>query len=150
MKPDAPITAAEPSPPMVAPEHSPTADSSRLTGTWVKRLSCATVSISGLSQLSGRLATSFTPQSASWSAMRFAVSPLFDDVPVSLTSDPDFDRKSLAFSLCAVESAGVARPSAAPVPVLRFRKSDGEDAMKELIKQYLDDGVSRRKLMTGL
>jgi hypothetical protein len=34
--------------------------------------------------------------------------------------------------------------------VQRYRKPGEEDAMKDLIKQYLDHGISRRGLMTGL
>src|SRR6266850_7005480 len=77
MKPEAPISAAEPRPPMYAPAHKPIADSSRLTGTWRKRASPSRWVMSSLIQLSGRLATSFTPQPASSSAMRRAVSVRF-------------------------------------------------------------------------
>src|SRR6266850_821826 len=79
MKPEAPISAAEPRPPMYAPAHKPIADSSRLTGTWRKRASPSRWVMSPLIQLSGRLATSFTPHSASSSAMRRAVSVRFTE-----------------------------------------------------------------------
>src|SRR5260221_13966937 len=58
---------------MYAPAHKPIADSSRLTGTWRKRASPSRWVMSSLIQLSGRLATSFTPHSASSSAIRLAV-----------------------------------------------------------------------------
>src|SRR5580692_3458332 len=77
MNPEAPISAADPMAPIYAPEHSPIADSSRLTGTWVKRSSCSMVLIRSISQLSGRLATSFTPHDASSSAMRAATVAVF-------------------------------------------------------------------------
>src|SRR5580692_4228657 len=77
MNPEAPISAADPMAPIYAPEHSPIADSSRLTGTWVKRSSCAMVLITSISQLSGRLATSLTPHDASSSAMRAATVAVF-------------------------------------------------------------------------
>src|SRR5258706_11490079 len=77
MKPEAPISATEPWPPMYAPAHKPIADSSRLTGTCVKRASPSRWVMSSLIQLSGRLATSFTPHSASSSAIRLAVSLRF-------------------------------------------------------------------------
>src|SRR5258706_13346575 len=62
---------------MYAPAHKPIADSSRLTGTWRKRASPSRWVMSSLIQLSGRLATSFTPHSASSSAIRLAVSLRF-------------------------------------------------------------------------
>src|SRR5260221_14215211 len=62
---------------MYAPAHKPIADSSRLTGTWRKRASPSRWVMSSLIQLSGRLATSFTPHSASSSAIRLAVSVRF-------------------------------------------------------------------------
>src|SRR5258706_7515114 len=58
---------------MYAPAHKPIADSSRLTGTCVKRASPSRWVMSSLIQLSGKLATSFTPHSASSSAIRLAV-----------------------------------------------------------------------------
>src|SRR6266540_3634455 len=63
-KPDAPISANAPTPLMNAPEHSPIADSSRLTDTWRKRASPAYCVMSWVIQPSGRLATSEMPHSA--------------------------------------------------------------------------------------
>src|SRR5947207_901140 len=77
MKPEAPISAAEPSPAMYAPAHRPIADSSRFTGTCRKRSSPSRWLMRPLIQLSGKLATSFTPQPASSSAMRRAISLRF-------------------------------------------------------------------------
>src|SRR5882724_2795539 len=74
MKPDAPISAADPSAPIYAPEQSPIADSSRLTRTCTKRSSLSMVSIRSINQLSGSEATSFTSHLASCSAMRLPTS----------------------------------------------------------------------------
>ena len=76
ISPDAPISASEPLPPKNAPEHSPTADSSRLTGMWSKRVSASNSSISAAIQPSGRLATSSMPHPAASSAMAAAISRL--------------------------------------------------------------------------
>src|SRR6478736_20772 len=71
-KPDAPISANVPMPLKNAPEHSPIADSSRLTETCRKRASLAYCVMRLVIQPSGRLATSEMPQSADVSAMRLA------------------------------------------------------------------------------
>src|SRR5712691_1169853 len=71
-KPDAPISANAPRPLKNAPEHSPIADSSRLTATWRNRASSAYCVMSRVIQPSGRLATSEIPQSALTSTIRFA------------------------------------------------------------------------------
>src|SRR4029077_5661306 len=69
---DAPISASAPTPLRKAPEHSPMADSSRLTATWRNRASAAKRAISGVIQPSGRLATSVMPHAAAASATRSA------------------------------------------------------------------------------
>src|SRR5258708_36375386 len=76
-RPESPIGPPERWPPIYAPAQKPIADSSRLTGTCVKRASPSRWVMSSLIQLSGRLATSFTPHSASSSAIRLAVSLRF-------------------------------------------------------------------------
>src|SRR5262245_38157858 len=77
IRPDAPISAAERVPLKKVPEHSPTADSSRFTGTWMNRLSVSSVLISSAIQSSGRLATSLMSAAASSSVMRLAASFTF-------------------------------------------------------------------------
>src|SRR5260370_18440367 len=74
MKPDAPISAAHPMAPIEAPEQSPIADSSRLTGMCTNRSSRSTASMTPVNQLAGSDATSRTPHAASSSAMRLLVS----------------------------------------------------------------------------
>src|ERR1700730_2123174 len=71
-KPDAPIRASPPMPLKKAPEHSPMADSSRLTATWRNRVSASNRAMREVIQPSGRLATSEMPQLAAVSAMAAA------------------------------------------------------------------------------
>ena len=86
ISPDAPIRASEPLPPKNAPEHSPIADSSRLTGMWSNRASASNSSISAAIQPSGRLATSSIPDCAACSAMAAATSRLGPAMPGSYRS----------------------------------------------------------------
>src|SRR5215217_7419108 len=74
IRPDAPISATERVALKKLPEQRPTADSSRFTGTWVKRASASSVLINSAIQSSGRLATSLISAAASSSAMRVAAS----------------------------------------------------------------------------
>src|SRR5271155_1588205 len=73
-KPEAPIKATPGAPVKNAPEHKPTALSSRFTATCRKRLSASKWQIIGAIQLSGKLATRSAPASLRISATRRATS----------------------------------------------------------------------------